>query len=296
MPIVIFDMDGVLYRGAQVLPYARETLDRLRRASWDVFFATNNSTATRLDYLGRLQQLGLGGDLDHIVTSGYATAHYLERRRPKPNDVLVIGADGLREEIRAVGIAVRDADSLPGLHPPPEAAADGVDPGAMRRYLVSLDLPPAPDAVVVGLDLHLTYPKIAEAQRAILAGAEFVCTNRDRAYPVEGRLLPGAGTIVAAIEVATGAKAVCVGKPEPFLFQEAIRRAGRREARERVVVVGDSTDYDMVAAHRVGAAGVLITTGLTERNALDTASGEAVPDRVIHSLEELFGLPEFAGS
>ena len=166
----------------------------------------------------------------------------------------------------------------------------------MRRYLVSLDLPPAPDAVVVGLDLHLTYPKIAEAQRAILAGAEFVCTNRDRAYPVEGRLLPGAGTIVAAIEVATGAKAVCVGKPEPFLFQEAIRRAGRREARERVVVVGDSTDYDMVAAHRVGAAGVLITTGLTERNALDTASGEAVHDRVIHSLEELFGLPEFAGS
>ena len=296
MPIVIFDMDGVLYRGAQVLPYAREALDRLRRASWDVFFATNNSTATRLDYLGRLQQLGLGGDLDHIVTSGYATAHYLERRRPKPNDVLVIGADGLREEIRAVGIAVRDADSLPGLHPPPEAAADGVDPGAMRRYLVSLDLPPAPDAVVVGLDLHLTYPKIAEAQRAILAGAEFVCTNRDRAYPVEGRLLPGAGTIVAAIEVATGANAVCVGKPEPFLFQEAIRRAGRREARERVVVVGDSTDYDMVAAHRVGAAGVLITTGLTERNALDTASGEAVPDRVIHSLEELFGLPEFAGS
>ena len=171
MPIVIFDMDGVLYRGAQVLPYAREALDRLRRASWDVFFATNNSTATRLDYLGRLQRLGLGGDLDHIVTSGYATAHYLERRRPKPNDVLVIGADGLREEIRAVGIAVRDADSLPGLHPPPEAAADGVDPGAMRRYLVSLDLPPAPDAVVVGLDLHLTYPKIAEAQRAILAGA-----------------------------------------------------------------------------------------------------------------------------
>src|SRR5204863_494773 len=144
-------------------PYARKALDRLRRASWDVFFATNNSTATRLDYLGRLQRLGLGGDLDHIVTSGYATAHYLERRRPKPNDVLVIGADGLREGIR-------------------------------------------------------------------------------------------------------------------------------------VVVVGDSTDYDMVAAHRVGAAGVLITTGLTERNALDTASGEAVPDRVIHSLEELFGLPEFAGS
>ncbi len=293
MPIAIFDMDGVLYRGAQVMPHAREALDRLRRANWDVFFATNNSTATRLDYLRLLQQLGLGGDLDHIVTSGYATAHYLERRSPKPRDVLVIGADGLREEIRAVGIPVRDADALPGFHPPPEAAADGVDPGAMRRYLVSLDLPPVPDTVVVGLDLHLTYAKIAEAQRAILAGADFICSNRDRAYPVEGRLLPGAGTIVAAIEVATGAKAICIGKPEPFLFEEAIRRAGRPD---RVVVVGDSTDYDVVAAHRVGATGVLITTGLTEKDALEAASGEAVPDRVIGSLDELFALPEFAGS
>ncbi|HVD52350.1 MAG TPA: HAD-IIA family hydrolase [Candidatus Udaeobacter sp.] len=293
MPIAIFDMDGVLYRGAQVMPYAREALDRLRRAKWDVFFATNNSTATRLDYLRLLRQLGLGGDLEHIVTSGYATAHYLERRSPKPKDVLVIGADGLRQEIRAVGIAVRDADALPGFHPPAEAAADGVDPGAMRRYLVSLDLPPVADTVVVGLDLHLTYAKIAEAQRAILGGADFICSNRDRAYPVEGRLLPGAGTIVAAIEVATGAKAVCIGKPEPFLFEEAIRRAGKPD---RVVVVGDSTDYDVVAAHRVGATGVLITTGLTESDALKKASGDAVPDRVIGSLEELFALPEFAES
>jgi 4-nitrophenyl phosphatase len=294
MPIVIFDMDGVLYRGAQVMPYAREALDRLRKAKWDVFFATNNSTATRLDYVRRLQTLGLGGDLEHIVTSAYATAHYLERREPKPKDVLVIGADGLREEIRAVGISVRDASTLPGIHPPPDAAGDGLDPGAMRRYLVSLDLPSPPDTVVVGLDLHLTYAKIAEAQRAILAGADFICSNRDRAYPVEGRLLPGAGTIVAAIEVATGARALCIGKPEPFLFQEAIRRAGKEA--DRVVVVGDSTDYDMVAAHRVGAVGVLITTGLTEKDALDKAEGDAVPDRVIGSLEELFALPEFAGT
>jgi 4-nitrophenyl phosphatase len=296
MPIAIFDMDGVLYRGARVMPYARESLDRLRRAKWEVFFATNNSTATRLDYLRRLETLRLGGDLDHIVTSGYATAHHLERRRPKPKDVLVIGADGLRQEIRAVGIAVRDASALPGINPPVDVAADGVDPGAMRRYLVTLDLPPPPDTVVVGLDLHLTYAKIAEAQRAILAGAAFVCSNRDRAYPVEGRLLPGAGTIVAAIEVATGAKALCIGKPEPFLFQEAIRRAGKDGGRDRVVVVGDSTDYDMVAAHRVGATGVLITTGLTEKDALAKASGDAVPDRVIHSLEELFGLPELGGT
>jgi len=294
VPIAIFDMDGVLYRGANVLPYARESLDRLRRAGWGVYFATNNSTATRDDYLRRLADLGLGGERDQIVTSAYATAHYLERREPRPNDVFVVGADGLREEIRAVGIHVRAASELPGNAPPPDAAADGRDPAAMRRYLVSLELPPPPDTVVIGLDLHLTYAKIAEAQRAVLAGAHLVCSNRDRAYPVEGRLLPGAGTIVAAIEVATGARAVCIGKPEPFLFAEVIRRAGKNG--DRVVVVGDSTEYDMVAAHRVGATGVLITTGLTEPGSVDRASGDAVPDHVVQSLEDLFSLPEFAGA
>ena len=297
MPLAIFDMDGVLYRGNIVMPYAKESLTRLRAAGWQIFFARNNSTATREDYVQRLATLGLGGDLEHVVTSAFATAHYLERLDPRPKDVLVVGADGLRKEIRAVGISVRDASSLPGIDPPPAAAADGVDPGAMRRYLVGLKLPPPPDTVVVGLDLHLTYAKVAEAQRAIIAGARFICSNRDRAYPVEGRLLPGAGTIVAAIEVATGQKAVCVGKPEPFLFEEALRRAsadGSGGAVKPFVVVGDSTDYDMVAAHRVGATGVLILTGLDEEAALKGAQGQATPDHVIRSLEELFTLPELA--
>ena len=292
MPVAIFDMDGVLYRGNVVMPYARETLDRLRTAGWQVFFATNNSTASRGEYVKRLTRLGLGGDEQHVITSAYATAHYLERLHPRPTDVFVIGANGLRDEIRAVGIGVRPAEELPGAHPPTEAAADGVDPGAMREYLTHLDLPPLPDTVVVGLDLHLTYARLAEAQRAVLGGARFIASNKDRAYPVEGRLLPGAGSIVKALEVATGQEALCIGKPEPFLFQEAIRRAG--DAAGPVVVVGDATEYDIVAAHRVGATGVLITTGLTERSAVGAATGDAVPDHVIGSLEELFRIPALA--
>ena len=164
----------------------------------------------------------------------------------------------------------------------------------MRAYLVGLDLPPPADTVVVGLDLHLTYAKLAEAQRTILAGALFVATNKDRAYPVEGRLLPGAGTIVTALELATGRSALCIGKPEPFLFEETIRRAGGADG--PVVVIGDSTDYDMVAAHRVGATGVLILTGLTEENAVGKAAGDARPDHVISSLEDLFRLADLSGA
>jgi 4-nitrophenyl phosphatase len=293
MPVAIFDMDGVLYRGNVVLPHARETLARLRAAGWQVFFATNNSTASRAEYVARLTTLGLGGDEDHVVTSAYATAHYLERLVPKPKDVFVVGADGLRDELRAVGIGVRAAKELPGAHPPAQAAQDGASPSAMREYLTHLDLPPLPDTVVVGLDLHLTYAPLAEAQRALLGGARFVASNKDRAYPVEGRLLPGAGSIVSALEVASGRQAICIGKPEPFLFQEAIRRAGADPG--TVIVVGDAPEYDIVAAHRVGAIGVLITTGLTERSAVTQATGAAVPDHVIGSLDDVFRLPELAG-
>ncbi len=292
MPVAIFDMDGVLYRGSTVLPHARETLDGLRARGWQVFFATNNSSATRREYVDRLATLRLGGDLDHVMTSAFATAHYLERLNVPPRDVLVIGANGLREEIRATGIAVRDAESLPGQDPPEDASSDGENPGAMREYLSTLDLPAPADTVVVGLDLNFTYAKLAEAQRAVLAGARFIASNKDRAYPVHGRLLPGAGTIVAALEVAASSTAVCVGKPEPFMFEEILRRAGADHG--PVVVVGDAPEYDIVAAHRVGATGVLILTGLTDEEAGRGATGEAAPDRVIQSLDELLGIPEVA--
>lgn len=288
-------MDGVLYRGDQVMPHARGTLARLRAAGWQVFFATNNSSATRQEYVDRLERMRLGGDADHVVTSAYATAHYLERQDPKPRDVYVVGADGLRGEIRAVGIPVRERAATPGLRPPPEAALDdGGDVGAMRRHLVASELPPLPDTVVVGLDLHLTYAALAEAQRALLAGARFVASNKDRAYPVEGRLLPGAGSIVAALELASGREALCIGKPERFLFEEAVRRAGPDPG--PVVVIGDAPEYDIVAAHRIGAVGVLITTGLTAPEAVAGATGDASPDHVIGSLEELFRLPELASA
>ena len=302
MPVAIFDMDGVLYRGDTVMPYAREALGRLRAGGWQVFFATNNSSASREDYVGRLTRMGLGGDAEHVITSAYATAHYLERLDPKPRDVFVVGADGLRNEIRAVGIPVRARADQPGRQPPPDAALDGkANASAMRAYLVGLELPPPPDTVVVGLDLHLTYAALAEAQRGLLAGARFIASNKDRAYPVEGRLLPGAGSIVRALEVASEREAVCIGKPEPWLFAEAIRRAGSQAGQQAgqqagpVVVIGDAPEYDIVAAHRVDATGILITTGLTEAGAVAQATGEAVPDHVIDSLDELFALPELAG-
>lgn len=268
MPTVVFDLDGVIYVGARLLPHVAPTLERLRASGWDVCFATNGTTRTREGYRDRLGALGVDVDTAHIVSGASATAATLAGRDVPPRDVLVVGTDDLRAELRQAGLSVRAA-GVPH-------AAD-----------------PVPDVVVVGLDPDFTYEKLAEAQHAVLRGAELVAGNRDGAYPAEGRLWPGAGPIVAAIETASGRAATCIGKPEPFLFQEAVRSV---RGTPPVVVVGDSPASDIVAAHRAGAVGVLVLSGMTGERELADARGDAVPDHVIHGLDELFDLAPFAGA
>lgn len=272
MPIrvVIFDLDGVLYRGEQPLPGAVDVVAQLRRSGRRVIYATNNSTRTRQEYVARLRGFGLPAEVDDVVTSAYATARYLEDKRLRPKDALVIGADGFREELRAAGV-------LAGEH-------------AVHPFRDATGHPPA-DMVLVGLDQRFTYDKLAEAQLALMNGAPFIAANKDLQYPVEGRLLPGAGAVVAALEAASGRLAVCVGKPEPYMFQEALRRA--RASGDEAVVVGDSVETDVLAAHRIGALGVLILTGVTAAAGLATKDGVA-PDHVIDRLDALLELPALA--
>lgn len=272
MPIrvVIFDLDGVLYRGEEPMPGAIGTVERLRAGGRRVFYATNNSTRTRADYVARLRAFGLPCELDDVVTSAYATARYLIEKRLRPERALIVGAAGLREELREAG-------AIAGEH-------------AVRPFGAGPAGPPA-DMVVVGLDQTFTYDALAEAQRALLAGAHFIAANKDLRYPVEGRLLPGAGAIVAALEAASGRVAVCVGKPEPYMFQEALCRAGATGA--EAVVVGDSLETDVLAAHRIGAVGVLILTGVTTEESLAASDG-VIPDHVIDRLDALLELPGIA--
>jgi 4-nitrophenyl phosphatase len=263
--VVIFDLDGVLYRGELPLPGAVETVERLRAAGKRVMYATNNSTRTRREYVERLRGFGLPCEIDDMVTSAWATARYLVQKGLRGSDPLVIGMAGLRTELREAGLLEREHEVRPFQEMFGEPA----------------------DMVIVGLHQGITYDHLAEGQRALVAGAPFIAANKDVSYPVEGRLLPGAGAIVAALETASGRVAVCVGKPEPFMFQEALRRAGA--SGEEAFVVGDSLQTDVLAAHRVGATGVLITTGVTTEAALASADG-VMADHVIARMEELLPL------
>jgi 4-nitrophenyl phosphatase len=261
--LLLVDLDGVVYRGRSPIHGVAAVLAERAAAGDDVVYVTNNSVRYRTDYLERLASLGAPVDPARIVTSARATALYLAEQEPPLSRALVLGGPGLCRELRDVGLAVADAGEIGDAVAAGRAAARRGEGGAPD----ALDLAGQPEVVVVGLDPDLTYRGLAVATDAIRAGARFIATNRDPVFPTESGLRPGAGSIVAAVETATGIHPVAIGKPAPLLLREAARTVGADAA--SAIMIGDSLVTDIPAARAVGCRSVLMLTGVTSRAQLD---------------------------
>jgi HAD superfamily hydrolase (TIGR01450 family) len=258
MPLLLLvDLDGVVYRGADPVPGVAAVLAARAAAGDDVVYVTNNSMHYRADYVTRLTQLGAPVSADRVVSAPRATALYLREHEPTVQRVLTVGASGLDRELRDVGL-----DVVTAAYAAERMAHEGLDGVAAAG---------SPDAVVAGVDPQLTYLRIAAAADCVRAGARFIATNRDPVYPTERWLRPGAGSVIAAIEVASSSRALVIGKPEPLLMEEAARAAGREPT--EAIVIGDALTTDIAAARAVGARSVLMLTGVSSR-----ADVEALPE------------------
>jgi len=260
----VFDLDGVMYRGIELQPHAREVVLALRSRGHDVRFYTNNSSATRVSYALRLEALGIPTPIDHIMTSAYAAALYFVQVGAVGKTVFRIGERGVKEELEAVGMHV---------------VAGGEEPDAHI------------DFVVVGIDREFSYQKLARAQAAIFSGAQFIATNTDVTYPLEGgRLVPGAGCLVAAVRAATSTEPFLVGKPETYALDKILEIS--QTPPERAVMVGDRLDTDIQVGNRAGVRTVLVLTGVTSRDEAERSVGDLKPDVIIDTLAELELPPE----
>lgn len=262
MPAVyVFDLDGVLYRGASVVPDAAETIARLRAQGTGLFFLTNNSTQPREAYVERLTRLGMPAQVEEVVTSASITAEYLTRvRGAAGKTAFVVGGQGLRDELERAGIKTQ------GVSDPEEG-----------------DL--ACSLLIAGLDREFRYETLYRAQQVLLRGAEFIATNRDGQYPMENGVIPGGGSIVAAIAVAAGLEPTTMGKPEPLGLQTILNRAGVWPG--EAVMVGDRLDTDILCGNRIGVPTVLVLTGVTTRAEAEAATGDLKPTRIIETLAGL---------
>jgi 4-nitrophenyl phosphatase len=224
---LLFDMDGVLYRGREPLPGARQLLDALERGGVPFALVTNNSTRSPHQYVRHLAAMGMRVPADRIVTSSVGAAVYLAATLRPRSRVLVVGEPALHRAVERAGFVV---------------TWDGAD------------------AVVVGLDRRVTYKKLTRALAALNRGARFVATNPDPMLPTESGLLPGAGSIVAALRYASGREPVVIGKPDPRLLREAMRRIGTRP--RDTAMVGDQRSTDIAAGQAAGAFTILVMTGV----------------------------------
>ena len=247
----IIDMDGVLYKGAEAIDGARAFLATLHELSIPFIMATNNATQTQEEFVAKLDGMGINAEPEQIFTSSLATGDYLRENYAEGSKANVVGMSALRQAVFGDGHFV-------------EAGVDA-------------------DVVVSGADFNLVYESLRVACLAIRSGADYVATNADTTFPTPEGLIPGAGSIVAALVASGGKEPVVIGKPSPVMVERGLRHLGT--AASLTVMLGDRLDTDILAGQRANCRTVLVTTGISSIDDIATTGIE--PDWTVGSLDHL---------
>jgi HAD superfamily hydrolase (TIGR01450 family) len=237
----LIDLDGVVWVGREPVPGAAETLRALIESGKEIVFVTNNPGRPPATYAERLRGAGVPATADRIVTAGVATARLAAERAGAGSTAFAIGAPAFHETVVASGLRLLDGEE-------------------------------AREAAVVLVSGHrgFDYEELLTATLALQGGAKLFATSHDPTLPMPGGDWPGTGSILAAVETASGVQAEIGGKPERHLFDQA--RA----------LLGAS---DIAGGHRAGLATILVLSGASSREEADQA--EPAPDLVLDDLAAL---------
>jgi NagD protein len=249
----LIDMDGVIYRGHELIPGADAFIGRLLADDVPFLFLTNNSQRTRRDVATKLRRMGIEAEDRHIFTCAMATARFLAWQKPG-GTAYVIGEGGLLQALHQNGYAIVDQ---------------------------------RPDYVVVGEGRAFNFEMVETAVRMIMAGAKLIATNMDPNCPTANGLRPGCGAIVSMLETATGIRAFSVGKPSPIMMRAARKELGLEAA--QTTMIGDTMETDILGGVQLGYRTVLVLSGGTQRE--DLARYAYRPDVVVDSIADLYEMP-----
>ena len=259
----VFDLDGTVYLGEQVLPGAVECLAELRRQCKRVVFISNKPLEPRQNYAAKLTRLGIPTREEEIINSSFVLGRYLSTNYPELN-YYVVGEEQLHAELRGYGLSItgelneQDAQAV-------------IQPEAIQ-------------AVIVAFDRTLDYRKLNTAYQALVRGARYFATNDDKTCPMPGGAIPDAGATLAALEHLTGRRPELVaGKPSAQMLQVALDLL--QLPPERCLLVGDRLETDIRMGQQAGFHTAVVLTGVTRRADLIGLSKQ--PDLVLENLEKL---------
>ncbi len=249
----IIDLDGTIYKGDTLLPFASEFVQNLKNSGVKILFLTNNSQRTVEFYKRKLNNMGIEATESEILTSACATARYIKNHYADPV-VYPIGEDGLISELLKNDIEI------------------------------SFDYRIA-SVLAVGYDTNLTYEKLKKAALLLLRGGIFIACNPDRSLPAEEGNIPGNGAQIAFLREATGREPYIIGKPHMPIMAEAIRILDTSS--EDTIIIGDRYETDILSGFRAGIKTALVLTGATKKHELH---GMRKPDFVAENLKHLWNL------
>lgn len=243
-------MDGVIYKGKTIIPGAKDFVDRLISTQTKFLFLTNNSEQTALDLKRKLESMGIHGLKEtNFITSAMATAAFLHTQKPA-GTLYVIGGGGLMSELYKVGFSISENK---------------------------------PDYVVVGKTATFNFDMLKKAVSFIMNGAKFIGTNPDVIDPSENGFEPACGSLLAAIEIATGKKPYIIGKPNSLMMTIALKQLGVQSF--ETLMIGDRMDTDIVAGMEAGMKTSLVLSGVTQKDMLDKFPYK--PDYIFNNVGEI---------
>jgi NagD protein len=229
----IIDMDGVIYHGNKLLPGVKEFVSWLTKTEKNFLFLTNSSERTPEELQRKLHRLGVNVSQDVFYTSALATAMFLHNQKPH-GSAYIVGDAGLINALYNVGYTMNNVD---------------------------------PDYVVIGETRSYSYEIVEKAINMVLQGARLIGTNPDITGPGEHGIVPATKALIAPIEIATGKKAYFIGKPNPLMMRNALKKIGA--TREESVIIGDRMDTDIVAGIESDIDTVLVLSGITTKEIID---------------------------
>uniref|UniRef100_A0A0E0LZ05 phosphoglycolate phosphatase n=1 Tax=Oryza punctata TaxID=4537 RepID=A0A0E0LZ05_ORYPU len=246
----LFDCDGVIWKGDQLIEGVPETLDLLRKMGKKLVFVTNNSRKSRRQYSKKFRALGLEVTEEEIFTSSFAAAMFLKLNNfPPEKKVYVVGEDGILEELRLAGF-----ECLGG----PEDGKKNI----LLEANFYFEHDKSVGAVIVGLDQYFNYYKMQYASLCIREnpGCLFIATNRDpTGHMTSAQEWPGAGTMVAAVSCSVQKEPIVVGKPSSFLMDFLLKSFNLETS--RMCMVGDRLDTDILFGQNTGCKTLLVLSG-----------------------------------
>ncbi|MEK4486859.1 TIGR01457 family HAD-type hydrolase [Psychrobacillus sp. FSL H8-0484] len=220
------DLDGTVYRGKTPIKEAVDFVQYLQSKGVEPFFVTNNSSMTQKQLQEKLAKMDVHTDQDHIISSSIAAANYMDEYY-HGKSVFMIGESGLQDAL----------DS--------------------KQIVITEDIG---DVVIMGIDRAINYEKLATACLSVRAGATFISTNSDHAFPNERGLVPGNGAFTKLVEHSTGVEPIFMGKPQPYMLELIQKKYGFQK--EEMIMIGDNYQTDILTGIRMGIHTAHVNSGV----------------------------------